>query len=82
MTFPKLFALKQIRKSCLECSGNQTKQVLFCQIIDCPLWYLRFGTYPRTKIKQDKRYEKLLNPTNFIKDGIYGPEYDVEELSM
>jgi len=82
MNIPKQSAIKQIRKSCLECSGNQNKQILFCQITDCPLWYLRFGTFPKTKIKKDKRYEKLFDPTNFAENAMYGPEKDVDELTM
>jgi len=55
---------------------------MFCQITDCALWYLRFGTYPKAKIKSDKRYEKLFDPTNFEENGIYSPEHDVENLTI
>lgn len=82
MRFPRQSAIKQIRKSCLECCSSQVKQIMFCAITDCPLWYLRFGTFPKTRIRNDKRYEKLFNPENFKDGAIYGPEEDVERLSI
>lgn len=79
---PRPSPIKQIRKSCLECSGNQVKQVMFCQITTCALWYLRFGVYPQRKVKEDKRYEKLFDPKNFEEGAVFGPERDAEELTL
>lgn len=34
---------KAIRKFCLECVGNQPKEVKLCTGKDCPLWPYRMG---------------------------------------
>ena len=41
--------LKAIRTKCLECSGNQPKEVRLCTCIDCPLYLYRMGTNPARK---------------------------------
>jgi len=35
--------MKQIRRKCLDCSGNSSKEVEHCPVIDCPLYLYRFG---------------------------------------
>jgi len=82
MKIPKQSAIKQIRKSCIDCCSGQIKEVMFCPITDCALWYLRFGTFPKTKIRRDKRYEKLFNPQNFESGAMLGPEKPTEELTI
>lgn len=55
---------KQIRIKCLECSGDQTKEVTLCPVADCALWPVRFGcliTSPRYQKRMDtarKNYPK------------------------
>lgn len=34
---------KAIAKYCLECSGDQPKEVIICHLADCPLWEYRCG---------------------------------------
>jgi hypothetical protein len=66
MNMRRLSPLKQIRLRCLDCRGNQYKQVRFCDTADCPLWYLRFGKMPQTVIRNEGRVaEKLFRPENF-----------------
>ena len=39
----KLTKQKAIAKYCKECSGDSSKEVTFCSILDCPLWEYRCG---------------------------------------
>jgi len=39
--------LKAIRAKCLECSNGQPKEVRFCPVEDCQLFYYRFGKNPK-----------------------------------
>lgn len=45
---------KAIRQKCLECTCNQSNEVKFCVMTDCPLFPYRFGTSPETYIKRNK----------------------------
>ena len=40
---------KAIAKKCLECSGDNTKEVTLCYLFDCPLWEYRFGNSLKSK---------------------------------
>ena len=42
----KTTPLKAIRQKCLDCSGNQPKEVRFCPCTDCPLFSHRLGRNP------------------------------------
>lgn len=48
-----LTPMKAIRKKCLDCSGNSSKEVKECVIADCPLFSYRFGKRPSTVEKQN-----------------------------
>jgi hypothetical protein len=63
--------LTAIRKKCMDCSNEDKYEVLFCCIVDCPLWYFRKGSYPGTLIKKDKNYKIIFNPQNFKEKGIF-----------
>ena len=43
---------KAIRKKCLECTCNQSKEVELCEIVDCPLFPYRFGCGPDTVVNK------------------------------
>jgi len=74
--------LKQIRENCLECCGNQYSMVRYCQLTDCPLWYLRFGRMPQTIIKKGGPGEKqLFIPDNFQEGAKFGPDKDIALLN-
>ena len=71
MRIPTLSGIRQIRRKCLDCSET-IHEVAFCLVTDCPLWYLRFGTYPRTYIKNNGKKSRILfNPEAFEIDGIF-----------
>lgn len=40
----KLTPIKAIRAKCLDCTAQQSQEVLKCNISDCPLWTYRLGT--------------------------------------
>jgi len=44
--------IKAIRSNCLECSGDNKKEVKLCQITDCPLYPFRLGKNPNYKRRQ------------------------------
>ena len=80
MKILKQSPLKQIRKQCVECCGGSVKSVRFCYSTDCPLWYLRFGKFPRTVIREKgKKSGLLFDKDNFKKSGKFFP--DIEETS-
>ena len=79
MNLPRHFPLKQIRLKCLDCWGNQYKQVRFCDTTDCALWYLRFGKMPKTVIRNEgEEAKKLFVPENFQDGGIYAQDEDIK----
>ena len=43
---------KAIRKKCLECTCNQSKEVELCEMVDCPLFPYRFGCGPDTVVNK------------------------------
>ena len=42
-------AVKVIREKCMDCCGNQWKEVELCTAELCPLWPWRFGKNPYRK---------------------------------
>ncbi len=77
MKIPKQSPLKQIRKQCSECCGGSAKSIRFCSDCTCPLWYLRFGKFPKTYIRElGKSAEQLFDHKNFKKDAIFCPDKD------
>ena len=49
--------LKAIRRYCLECVGNQRKEVALCTRQHCPLYPYRFGVRPETARKMGKNVD-------------------------
>lgn len=83
MKIPKLSPLKQIRKQCLECCCDSVKSIRFCHSTNCPLWYLRFGKFPKTVIREKgKKSELLFDKSNFIKGAIFSPEKEISLFKM
>jgi len=83
MNIPKPSPLKQIRKQCLECCCGAVKRIRFCASIDCPLWYLRFGKYPKTVIReQGKKFEQLFYKENFKKGAIFSPNKEISSYGL
>lgn len=83
MKILKQSPLKQIRKQCLECCGGGVKSVRFCHSIDCSLWYLRFGKFPKTAIREyGKKFEQLFNKENFKKDTRFSPEKETSTYKL
>jgi hypothetical protein len=83
MKISKQSPLKKIRKQCLECCGNSFKSVRFCHSIDCFLWYLRFGKFPKTIIKaKGKEWEKLFDKEHFKIGAKFCPDIEVEEYEL
>ena len=38
--------IRAIRRKCLDCSNNQTKEVTLCELENCALWRYRMGRRP------------------------------------
>jgi len=75
--------LKQIRKQCVECCGDSVKLVRFCHSVNCPLWYLRFGKFPKTYIRENgKKCELLFQKDNFKKAGKFCPNKKVSSYEL
>jgi len=75
MKIPKQSPLKKIRKFCVVCCGGHTKSIRFCHDLDCSIWFLRFGKYPKTYIRENgKSAEQLFNPGNFKKGAKFDPK--------
>lgn len=80
---PQPSAIKQIRKFCLDCCSEEVKTIQFCCSVDCPLWYLRFGTFPSTYVRRrGKKVAGLFDKDNFKKGAKYDPEQCVEDIEL
>ena len=83
MKVPKLSPLKQIRKQCLDCCGGSVKTVRFCHSTDCPLWFLRFGKFPKTAIREHgKKFEQLFYKENFKKGARFSPNKEISSYGL
>jgi len=83
MRVPKQSPLKQIRKQCLECCGGSTKTVRFCHSVDCPLWYFRFGKFPKTFLRENgRKYAALFDSDNFKNGAEFSPEKEISEYKI
>ncbi len=83
MKIPRQLPLKQIRKQCLDCCCGQVKIIRFCAATECPLWYLRFGRFPKTVIKTSgKEWEQLFDKENFKIGAKFSPDIEVEEYKL
>jgi hypothetical protein len=54
-----LTPVKAIRAKCLDCTGDQPKEVRECPVYACPCWPYRMGRRPTKKTYAEKspRYE-------------------------
>jgi hypothetical protein len=83
MDFPKQSPLKQIRKFCLDCVCDQRKMIRFCCATNCPLWYLRFGKFPKTFIREKGEIvAQLFDPENFKVGAKFDPHTEVEKYKL
>ena len=83
MRLPRPSPLKQIRRFCLDCCGGSTKSIRFCHSVDCTLWYLRFGKYPRTFVREKgKKSEQLFDLNNFKKGAKFSPDLEIEDYEL
>jgi hypothetical protein len=83
MRLPRPSPLKQIRKFCLDCCGGSTKSVRFCHSVDCSLWFLRFGRYPGTFVRENgKKSKQLFDKDNFKKGAKFSPDLEIEEYKL
>jgi hypothetical protein len=59
----RLTPIKAIRAKCLDCTGNQPKEVRLCTCLSCPSWGYRMGVRPEHKraleANEDAEREKL-----------------------
>jgi hypothetical protein len=46
--------LEAIKRNCLECAGETSKEVILCPKKDCPLYPYRFGVRPDSQVYKDK----------------------------
>jgi len=80
---PRPSPIKQARKFCLRCCCGNLKTIRFCCDLDCPLWFLRFGTYPTIYVKQKgKDNAKLFDKDNFKAGSRYDPAKCVEDMEL
>lgn len=83
MRLPRPSPLKQIRKTCLECCGGSIKTIRFCHSVDCHLWLLRFGKYPRTFAKENgKKFEQLFDKENFKVEAKFSPDEEISTYEL
>jgi len=83
MKIPRQSAITQIRRHCMYCCCDQWKMIQFCHSLDCPLWYLRFGTFPRTFIKRNgKKSEQLFDKENFKEGKMFDPHKDIDTYKL
>ena len=74
MKIPRQSPMRQIRKRCIECCNRSTKFVRFCASIDCPLWFFRFGKFPKSYVRiNDERSWQLFDKRNFEEGGKFCP---------
>ncbi len=46
--------LRAMRKKCLDCCGNSSREVELCPVRDCALYPYRLGKHPTKKSPQPK----------------------------
>ena len=83
MKIPRQLPLKQIRKQCLDCCCGSIKTIRFCHSIDCSLWYLRLGKFPKTVIRaKGKEWEQLFDKENFKIGAKFSPDIEVKKYKL
>jgi hypothetical protein len=58
---------KAIKKHCFECAGESSKEVVGCELTDCPLWPYRLGNSPGSKAYQERLKNYGFLPTSINK---------------
>jgi hypothetical protein len=57
--------------------------IRFCSGTECPLWYLRFGRFPKTVIRENGgRYEQLFDKLNFKRAAKFCPDKEISSLKL
>ncbi len=54
---PRIGRAKAVKLHCISCCGGSPSEVTFCNILNCPLWFWRFGV-PMTSKSAVDRMEK------------------------
>lgn len=71
MRIPKTLILKAVRAKCLDCVGDQHKEISLCPSKKCPLWLYRFGGASVKKVPELQVLIESMPKVNFSK--IYDP---------
>ena len=81
----RLTPIKAIRAKCLDCTGNQMKEVRHCTCFTCPLWGYRMGVRPEHKraleANEDARVEKLRGTHGFFEQNERSVQLSLEVLN-
>jgi len=81
----QLTPIKAIRHKCLDCTGNQPKEVRLCPCFDCPLWGYRMGVRPMHKraqeVNEEARVEKLRGTRGFFEQNERSVQLSLEVLN-
>ncbi len=81
----RLRPIKAMRAKCLDCTGNQPKEVRLCTCFTCPLWGYRMGVRPEHKraleANEDARVEKLRGTQGFFEQNERSVQVSLEVLN-
>ncbi len=81
----RLTPIKAIRAKCLDCTGNQPKEVRLCTCLSCPLWGYRMGVrpdHPRAlEANEDARVETLRGTQGFFEQNERSVQLSLEVLN-
>ena len=68
---------------CIVCCGGHTKSIRFCFDLECALWFLRFGKFPKTYLREfGKDTEQLFDAKNFEKGSKFSPDKPESEHKL
>ena len=59
---------KAIKKHCSDCAGESYLDVLFCVVVDCPLWPFRLGVRAGTGTYDKRMDVAIKNHPELVKD--------------
>ena len=81
----RLTPIKAMRSKCLDCTGNQPKEVRLCTCLSCPLWSYRMGVRPEHKraleANEDARVETLRGTQGFFEQNERSVQLNLEVLN-
>ena len=81
----RLTPIKAIRAKCLDCTGNQPKEVRLCTCLSCPSWGYRMGVRPEHKraleANEDVRIEILRGTQGFFEQNERSVQVSLEVLN-